>query len=75
MPQYRYRDARGAVFGEITVIEDRSMFFRDSNGRWAPGFEFIDSLTVRAHPFIINVLLAEPERLWTLDELLGTTLN
>ena len=70
MPHYRYRDAIGAP-GEITVVEDKGMFVRDSDGHWTPGFEFIDSCTVRAHPFIIDVLLTDAERLWSLDELLA----
>ena len=53
------------------MIEDKSMFIRDSKGGWMPGFEFLDSQTVRAHPFIIDVLLDDAERLWTQDELLG----
>ena len=47
------------------------MFTKDSHGNWAPGFEFIDSQTVKAHPFIIQVLLEDPERLWSIDELLN----
>lgn len=69
MPQYRYRGATGAS-GEIMVIEDKGMYVRDSKGRWTPGFEFMDSCTIRAHPFFIDVLLTDAERLWTLDELL-----
>lgn len=70
MPHYMHTDAKGDP-GEITVIEDKSMSIRDSKGDWAPGFEFIDSRTVRAHPFILDVLLDDAEPLWTLDELLG----
>ena len=67
MPHYRYKDAHGAA-DEITVIEDKSMFVKDREGNWSPGFEFIDSPAVRAPPFIIDALLEDAERLWTLDE-------
>jgi len=70
MPQYKYKDAQGDA-DEITVIEDKSMFSKDSKGNWAPGFEFIDSRTVKAHPFIIEALLEDAERLWTMDEVLA----
>ncbi len=69
MAHYRYKDARGSS-DEITVIEDKGMFTKDSEGNWAPGFEFIDSQTVKAHPFIIQVLLEDAERLWSMDEIL-----
>ena len=69
MPQYRYRDARGQS-DEITVIEDKGMYMKDGEGTWSPGFEFIDSRTVKAHPFIIEVLLEDAERLWSMDEIL-----
>ena len=70
MPQYRYKDAQGDA-DEITVIEDKSMFSKDVKGNWAPGFEFIDSRTVKAHPFIIDALLEDAERLWSMDEVLS----
>ena len=70
MPNYRYREAHGSA-DEITVIEDKSMFVKDADGNWSPGFEFIDSHTVKAHPFIIDALLVDAERLWTLEEVLG----
>lgn len=69
MPQFRYKEAHGRA-DEITVIEDKSMFVKDGKGNWSPGFEFIDSHTVKAHPFIIDALLVDAERLWTLDEIL-----
>ena len=69
MPNYRYADTAGG-FNEITVIEDKSMFVKDGKGNWSPGFEFIDSHTVKAHPFIIDALLVDAERLWTLDQIL-----
>ena len=70
MPNYRYKDAHGSA-DDITVIEDKSMFVKDAEGNWSPGFEFIDSHTVKAHPFIIDALLIDAERLWTLDEVLS----
>ncbi|MDP3995606.1 MAG: hypothetical protein Q8P78_03260 [bacterium] len=69
MPSYRHQEADGSD-DEITVIEDVSMFVKDAEGNWAPGFEFIDSRTVKAHPFIIHALLPDAERIWTLDEVL-----
>ena len=69
MPQYRYKDALGDA-DEITVIEDKGMYRTDVNGKWSPGFEFIDSHTVKAHPFIIEVLLEDAERLWSIDDIL-----
>ena len=70
MPQYRYKDALGES-DEITVIEDKGMYQTDANGNWTPGYEFIDSRTVKAHPFIIEVLLEDAERLWSIDDVLG----
>lgn len=69
MPHYKYKDAEGAG-DEITVIEDKSMFTKDAKGNWSPGFQFIDPNTVKAHPFIIEVLLEDAERLWSMDEVL-----
>ncbi|MEE2658266.1 MAG: hypothetical protein VX733_07160 [Candidatus Latescibacterota bacterium] len=69
MPHYRYKDALGSS-DEITVIEDKGMFVKDPKGSWAPGFEFIDSRTVKAHPFIIEALILDAERLWSMDEVL-----
>ena len=45
--------------------------YTDANGNWSPGYEFIDSRTVKAHPFIIEVLLEDAERLWSIDDVLG----
>ncbi|MBI2050986.1 MAG: hypothetical protein HYT31_04250 [Parcubacteria group bacterium] len=70
MPYYRYKGAHGGA-DELTVIEDKSMFVKDRDGRWSPGFEFIDSHTVKAHPFIIDALLEDAERIWALDEVLA----
>ena len=70
MAQYKYRGAEGRS-GEITVIEDSSMFTRDNRGNWSPGFEFIDSHTVKAHPFIIDALIKDAERLWSMEEVLA----
>ena len=69
MPQFLYKEANGSA-DEITVIEDKSMFVKDTQGNWSPGFEFVDSHTVKAHPFIIDALLEDAERLWTIDEVL-----
>lgn len=64
MPLYRYPDALGTP-DEILVIEDREMLRRDQ-----PDFEFIDAYTIKAHPLIIEILIANSERLWTLEEIL-----
>ena len=66
MSNYRYMGADGSD-DEITVIEDKSMFVKDGDGNWSPGFQFIDSRTVKAHPFIIQ----DSERLWSMDEILA----
>ena len=68
--QYRYKGAEGRD-GEITVIEDSSMYTRDTKGNWSPGFEFIDNRTVKAHPFIIDALIENAERLWSMEEVLA----
>ena len=65
MPLYRHLEASGAP-DEITVIEDRGMLGRDR-----PSFEFIDSHTIKAHPLIVEALIADAERLWTLEEVLA----
>ena len=70
MAQYRYKDATGQT-DEITVIEDKGMFMKDAKGNWSPGFEFLDGNTVKAHPFIIEALLEDAERLWTMEEVLA----
>ena len=70
MPLYRHSDARGQP-DEITVIEDANMVEEDPSGSLRPTFAFIDPFTVRAHPLIIDSLLEEAERLWSLDELLS----
>jgi len=54
----------------MVVIEERSLFCRNDAGDWAPGLEFIDSRTLRAHPLIIETLLVSAERLWSAEELL-----
>ena len=66
MAIYRYADLESGV-DEMVVIEDRSLFCRNDAGDWAPGLEFIDSSTLRAHPLIILVSAA---RLWSAEELL-----
>ncbi len=70
MPLYRDPDATGRL-DEITVIEDPGMVEKDESGAMRPTFAFIDSFTVRAHPVIIDSLLKDAERLWTLEELLA----
>ena len=65
MPLYRHAEASGAP-DEILVIEDRGMLLRDQ-----PSFEFIDSHTIKAHPLIVEALIADSERLWTLEEVLA----
>ena len=64
MPLYRHLEASGSP-DEILVIEDRGMLGRDQ-----PSFEFIDSHTIKAHPLIVEALIADAERLWTLEEVL-----
>ena len=70
MPFYRDPEASGQS-DEITVIEDASMVEKDEDGTLKPTFAFIDSLTVKAHPVIIDSLIEDAERLWTLEELLA----
>ena len=65
MPLYRHAEASGGP-DDILVIEDRGML-----GRGQPSFEFIDSHTIKAHPLIVEVLIADSERLWTLEEILA----
>ena len=65
MPLYRHAEASGAP-DEILVIEDRGMLGQDQ-----PSFEFIDSHTIKAHPLIVEALIADAERLWTLEEVLA----
>ncbi len=74
MPQFRYRDAHGDG-NEVTVIEDKGMYVKDSQGNWGPGFEFIDSRTVKAHPLIIDGLVGDAEPLWSLHEVLAVLLE
>ncbi len=70
MPLYRHPEATGAP-DEITVIEDREMFVQDEKtGNLKPRFEFIDAYTIKAHPLIVEALIIDAERLWTLDEVL-----
>ena len=70
MPLYRHPEASGKP-DEITVIEDRGIFTQDEEtGALRPGFEFIDSQTIKAHPVIVKALIMDAERLWTMDQLL-----
>ncbi len=65
MPLYRHPEASGGP-DDILVIEDRGMLGQDQ-----PGFEFIDPHTIKAHPLIIEALITNSERLWTLEEILA----
>ncbi|MXX38583.1 MAG: hypothetical protein F4Y91_22720 [Gemmatimonadetes bacterium] len=65
MPLYRHVEASGGP-DDILVIEDPGMLGQDQ-----PSFEFIDSRTIKAHPLIIEALIADSERLWTLEEILA----
>ena len=65
MPLYRHAEASGGP-DDILVIEDRGMLLRDQ-----PSFEFIDPHTIKAHPLIVEALIADSERLWTLEEILA----
>lgn len=70
MPHYCDRDAVGRP-DEILVIEDARMVLTDPRGRRRPGYAYIDANTIRAHPFIIDALLENAERLWSLEEILA----
>ncbi len=65
MSMYRHPETCGRR-DEITVIEDAA-------GLPRPIFNFIDPFTIKAHPLIIQELLIDCERVWTLDEVLGAT--
>ncbi len=65
MPLYRHVEASGSP-DEVTVIEDRGMLVRNQ-----PSFEFIDPHTIKAHPLIVEALIIDAERLWTLEEVLA----
>lgn len=70
MPLYRHPEATGAA-DELTVIEDPHMMIPDlETGRSLPGYAFIDPLTIKAHPLIVDVLVDHAERVWSLDEIL-----
>jgi hypothetical protein len=70
MPLYRHPEATGRL-DEITVIEDPDMVEADESGALRPSFAFIDRLTIRAHPAIMDALVESSERLWSLDEVLA----
>ena len=72
MSMYRHPETCGRR-DEITVIEDCQMFVEDAAGLPRPIFNFIDPFTIKAHPLIIQELLIDCERVWTLDEVLGAT--
>ena len=69
MPQYRHIESTGRT-DEITVIEDPGMVAKSADGTFRPDYAFIDSHTIRTHPQIIDALINQSERLWTLDEVL-----
>ena len=70
MPLYRHPEASGDP-SEITVIEDCGMFTQDKKtGVIQPDFEFIDSQTIKAHPLIVEALIIDAERVWTMEEIL-----
>lgn len=69
MPHYRHIESTGRT-DEITVIEDQGMVTESADGTVRPDYAFIDPHTIRAHPHIIDALINQSERLWTLDELL-----
>ena len=46
------------------------MVTESADGTVRPDYAFIDPHTIRAHPRIIDALVNQSERLWTLDELL-----
>lgn len=68
MRHYRDKDARGKP-DEITVIEDATMVI-DREGKKSPGYAYIDSRTIKAHPFIIDWLIESAVPIWTLEEIL-----
>ncbi len=70
MPVYRDRDAQSR-FDDLLVIEDATIVVRDESGYWRPSFRYVDEHLIRAHPFIIDSLLANAEPLWSLEEILG----
>jgi hypothetical protein len=72
MAQYVYRDHECSE-NDIIVIEDPALFKKRPDGSWEPSYVFIDSVTVRAHPSIMDSLVAQSERIWSLDELLEST--
>ena len=69
MPHFRDKEARGQ-HNEITVIEDVNLVTIDAEGNKRAGFAKIDEYTFRAHPAIMDALLEDAERLWTLEEVL-----
>tara|TARA_B100000575_G_C22867237_1_gene506367 strand:- start:422 stop:646 length:225 start_codon:yes stop_codon:yes gene_type:complete len=69
MTQYRHIEATGRT-DEVTVIEDPGMVTERADGTIRPDYAFIDPHTIRAHPQIIDALINQSERLWTLDEML-----
>jgi hypothetical protein len=71
MPLYRHPGATGRL-DEITVIEDPDMVEADESGALRPSYAFIDRLTVKAHPLIMDALVQGSERLWSVNEVLAS---
>ena len=69
MTQYRHIESTGQT-DEITVIEDPGMVTESADGTVRPDYAFIDPHTIRAHPHIIDALINQSERMWTLNEVL-----
>ena len=71
MPTYLYKGADSAAY-KVVVIEDRSMTIVNERGEQTPSYEFIDGSTIRAHPLIIDALIVNSERVWSLEEILDS---
>ena len=69
MPQYRHIESTGRA-DEVTVIEAQGMVTERADGTVRPDYAFIDPHTIRAHPHIIDALINQSERMWTLNEVL-----
>ena len=74
MPPPRESDASSGL-GELIVIEDENAVRVDAKGNRFPSFRFVADSVVRAHPMIIDRLLAlqVAEPLWTMDQVLDVT--
>jgi hypothetical protein len=69
MALYLHKEANGQP-NEITVIEDLNMVKVDEKGNSWADLQFIDAYTVKAHPAIMDLLVKDAERTWTMDEIL-----